>query len=282
MILLDGKKVAAEVRAAVAAEVRGLSAEHGRAPGLAVVLVGEDAASQVYVRNKERACAEAGIRSLVHRLPADTAQERLEGLVRELKAEGGVDGVLVQLPLPRGLDSRRVLSLVDPAKDVDGFHPESTGRLALGLPCLRPCTPAGVMRILKHYGLSVAGRRAVVVGRSGTVGKPLALLLLAADATVTVCHSRTEDLACECRRADFLFAAVGSPRLITREFVKPGAVVVDVGINRTDSGLVGDCDFEGLIDVVAAITPVPGGVGPMTIAELLANTVQAFKARVGA
>lgn len=281
MILLDGKKVATEIRAEVRAEVQALSARCGRAPGLAVILVGGDAASQVYVRNKEKACQEAGILSLGHHLSADVSQDRLEGLILELNADPAVDGILLQLPLPKSLDAQRCLSRIDPAKDVDGFHPESAGRLLQGLPGFRPCTPAGIMRLLDRYKLSVAGKRAVVVGRSTIVGKPLALMLLAANATVTVCHSRTEDLAEECRRADFLFAAVGRPRLVTREFVKPGAVVVDVGINRTEQGLVGDCDFAGLIDIVAAITPVPGGVGPMTIAELLMNTLSACKAHAG-
>ncbi len=279
-VLLDGKRTAAALREELRREVVDLAASRGFPPGLAVILVGEDPASQVYVRNKERACAEVGIVSRSLRLPGDVTQDHLEGLIRDLNADRSIHGILLQLPLPRGLEAQRCLELIDPKKDVDGFHPENMGRLTLGLPGLRPCTPAGVLELLARYDLSVVGKKAVVVGRSNIVGKPLALLLAQptaqGNATVTLCHSRTPDLAGEMRRADFLFLAVGRPRFATAEMVAPGAVVVDVGINRTDQGLVGDADFDALRDQVAAITPVPGGIGPMTIAQLLRNTVQTY------
>ncbi len=285
MILIDGKKVAVEVRAGAKRDVERLRRKYGRAPSLAVVLVGEDPASQVYVRNKEKACEEAGIVSRTWRLDARTEQSHLERLVLELGSSDDIDGVLVQLPLPDPLDSDACLCLMDPRKDVDGFHPENVGRLSLELPGLRPCTPAGVMTLLEYYALSPSGKKAVVLGRSNIVGKPMAMMLAAsgsfANATVTVCHSRTPDIARECREADFLVSAVGRPGLVTREMVKPGAVVVDVGMNRgADGKLCGDVDFEGVKDVVSAITPVPGGVGPMTIAMLMVNTVNAFRWRM--
>ncbi len=279
-VLLDGKRTAAAMREELRREVADLAASRGLPPGLAVILVGEDPASQVYVRNKERACVEVGIVSRSLRLPGDVTQDHLEGLIRDLNADRSIHGILLQLPLPRGLEAQRCLELIDPKKDVDGFHPENMGRLTLGLPGLRPCTPAGVLELLVRYDLSVAGKKAVVVGRSNIVGKPLALLLAQptaqGNATVTLCHSRTPDLAGEMRRADFLFLAVGRPRFATADMVAPGAVVVDVGINRTDQGLVGDADFDALRDRVAAITPVPGGIGPMTIVQLLRNTVQTY------
>ena len=282
-VLLDGKRTAATIREELRREVADLAASRGFAPGLAVILVGDDPASQVYVRNKERACSEVGIVSRSLRLPGDVTQDHLEGLIRDLNADRSMHGILLQLPLPPGLEAQRCLELIDPKKDVDGFHPENMGRLTLGLPGLRPCTPAGVLELLARYDLSVAGKKAVVVGRSNIVGKPLALLLAQpnarGNATVTLCHSRTPDLAGEMRRADFLFLAVGRPRFATAEMVAPGAVVVDVGINRTDQGLVGDADFDAVRHRVAAITPVPGGVGPMTIAQLLRNTVQACNAQ---
>jgi methylenetetrahydrofolate dehydrogenase (NADP+) / methenyltetrahydrofolate cyclohydrolase len=278
MLILDGKDTAARLRSELKEEVAALQDKAGRAPGLTVLLVGEDSASQVYVRNKERACAEVGIASRTFRLPAGTRQEELEERITGLNRDKTVDGILLQLPLPRGLDSQRCLQLIDPSKDVDGFHPQNMGRLTLGLPTLRSCTPAGIMTLLDRYGLDPAGKKSVVIGRSNIVGKPLALLLLQRNATVTVCHSRTPDLAVETRQADFLFAAVGRAKLVTREMVKPGVVVVDVGMNRTEEGLVGDCDYEGLKDVASAMTPVPGGVGPMTIAQLLVNTIEAFQA----
>ncbi|MEZ7196503.1 bifunctional methylenetetrahydrofolate dehydrogenase/methenyltetrahydrofolate cyclohydrolase FolD [Pseudodesulfovibrio karagichevae] len=285
MILLDGKETAATIRAEIREEVDKLEAKYGRKPGLAVVLVGEDPASQVYVRNKERACEDCGIRSIPHRLET-ASQLELEGLIHELNRDVTVDGILVQLPLPKGLDSQKILDLIDPNKDVDGFHPVNVGKMSLGLPGFQPCTPAGVINLLKRYGLDPACKKAVVIGRSNIVGKPLAMMLSqsgpCANATVTLCHSRTPDLKAECLEADYIFAAIGKPKFVTADMVKEGAVVVDVGINRTDEGLAGDCDFEGLKDKVHAITPVPGGVGPMTIAQLMVNTLQAFKMHVGA
>ena len=281
MILIDGKATAASIREALRDEILALQPQAGRAPGLAVILVGNDPASQVYVRNKERACGQSGILSCIHRLPAQTRQEALLALIATLNARPDVDGILLQLPLPKGLDSQACLAAIDPRKDVDGFHPENMGRLALGLPGFVPCTPAGVMELLRRYDLSPSGKEAVVIGRSNIVGKPLSLLLARqdayADATVTVCHSRTRDLAEHCRRADFLFLAIGRPCCITGDMVREGAVVIDVGINRIENGLCGDADFAQVSAKAKAITPVPGGVGPMTIAMLLKNTVQAWK-----
>ncbi|BDQ38111.1 bifunctional protein FolD [Pseudodesulfovibrio nedwellii] len=285
MILLDGKETAATIRAEIREEVDGLGGKYGRKPGLAVVLVGEDPASQVYVRNKERACTDCGIESIPHRLDS-ASQHELEGLIQELNRDVNVDGILVQLPLPEGLDSQKILDLIDPDKDVDGFHPVNVGKMSLGLPGFKPCTPAGVINLLKRYDLDPACKKAVVIGRSNIVGKPLAMMLSqsgpCANATVTLCHSRTQDLKAECLEADFVFAAIGKPNFVTADMVKEGAVVVDVGINRTDEGLAGDCDFESLKDKVHAMTPVPGGVGPMTIAQLMVNTLEAFKMHVGA
>ena len=281
--IIDGKATAQAVRAELKEEIAARCKDGLRAPGLAVILVGEDPASQVYVRNKERACQDTGILSLPYRLPADTSQEALLVLIAELNARPDVDGILLQLPLPAGLDASRCLLAIDPAKDVDGFHPENVGRLSLGLPGMVSCTPAGVIELLRRYNLPTRGKKAVVVGRSDIVGKPLALLLARSgefgDATVTLCHSRTANLAEECRSADFLFLAVGRPRMVTGDMVKKGAVVIDVGINRTDSGLCGDADYDSVFPQASAITPVPGGVGPMTIAMLLKNTVDAWKAR---
>ncbi len=286
MIVLDGKKTAAEIRTELAASLPTLVAAHGRAPGLAVVLVGEDPASQVYVRNKERACAEVGIASFPHHLSAEATQAELEALIATLNADPAVDGILLQLPIPRGLDSRALLEQIDPGKDVDGFHPQNMGRLAQGLSGFAPCTPAGVIELLRRYDIPTQGKHAVVVGRSNIVGRPLSIMLSQpgrfGDATVTLCHSRTPDLADQCRRADLLFAAIGRPKFITCDMVKPGAVVVDVGINRVDNCLMGDCDYECIVGTASAMTPVPGGIGPMTIAMLLVNTVQAYRAHVGA
>ncbi|MDP3431059.1 MAG: bifunctional methylenetetrahydrofolate dehydrogenase/methenyltetrahydrofolate cyclohydrolase FolD [Desulfomicrobium sp.] len=281
MHIIDGKKTAAIIRQELKDQVAALTARHGRAPGLAVILVGGDPASQVYVRNKERACEDVGIISKGFRLPEDIPQAQLEDTIMYLNSDPAIDGLLLQLPLPKGLDSQRCLDLISPSKDVDGFHPVNMGRLALGLPCLRSCTPAGIMTLLERHGIEVAGKKAVVIGRSNIVGKPLALMLLQKNATVTVCHSRTQNIAEEVRSADIVLAAVGIPRFVTRDMVKPGAVVIDVGINRTEAGLVGDCDFEGLRDVASAVTPVPGGVGPMTIAQLLVNTLEAYVDHVG-
>lgn len=285
MQLIDGKATAATLRSELKAEVAARRSRAGRAPGLAVILVGEDPASQVYVRNKERACAEVGICSLPYRLPKETPQAALLDLIAELNGRTEVDGILLQLPLPEGLDDQACLLAIDPGKDVDGFHPENVGRLSLGLPGFVPCTPAGVMELLQRYNLSPSGKKAVVVGRSNIVGKPLAMLLAQpgpwANATVTVCHSRTKDLARECREADFLFLALGKPRFITGDMIKEGAVVIDVGINRTESGLCGDADFASVSAKASSATPVPGGVGPMTIAMLLKNTVRSWKLRCG-
>ena len=284
---IDGAATAEQLRADLAASVRRLHEERGITPGLAVILVGEDAASRVYVRNKERACIAAGMRSLEHRLPAETSQADLLALVHRLNADEAVDGILVQLPLPAGIDPARVIEAIDPGKDVDGFHPVNAGRLAAGLPALTPCTPQGCVRLLKSVRPDLAGLEAVIVGRSNIVGKPLGALLLAEDCTVTIAHSRTRDLAAVCRRADLLVAAVGRPEMIRGPWIKPGAIVVDVGINRLEGApggkprLVGDVAFEEAMAVAAAVTPVPGGVGPMTIACLLANTLHAALVRRG-
>jgi methylenetetrahydrofolate dehydrogenase (NADP+)/methenyltetrahydrofolate cyclohydrolase len=291
--IIDGKAVAAGVRARVAEGVERFVAEHGRPPGLATALVGEDAASAVYVGGKQRACAEVGMRPIDVRLPADASFERVAERLEGLGADDAVDGILLQLPVPAHLDGPSLTALIDPAKDVDGLTPVNAGLLSLGRPGLRPCTPLGVMELLQSVdgagGSSIEGAEAVVVGRSNLFGKPMAQLLLAANATVTVCHSRTSDLAAVCARADVLIAAAGRPRMLGREHVKQGAVVIDVGINRltpqeagNKSGLVGDVDFEAVREVASAITPVPGGVGPMTIAMLLDNTLRAARARAAA
>jgi methylenetetrahydrofolate dehydrogenase (NADP+) / methenyltetrahydrofolate cyclohydrolase len=278
--VIDGKAVGAAVRERVAAEVRAYEAERGRTPVLATVIVGEDPASEIYIRNKRKACEEAGMRSVHHGLPAETAENELLELVGELGLDADVDGILVQLPVPDHIDSNRVVAALDPGKDVDGLTPVNAGLLAHGMPGLVPCTPAGVMELLRHEGVDLEGAEAVVVGRSKLVGVPVARLLLGANATVTVCHSRTRDLAATCRRADVLVAAVGAPRLIGADAVKPGAVVIDVGMNRGEDGLCGDVDFGPVAEVAAALTPVPGGVGPMTIAMLLVNTLAAARSRV--
>jgi methylenetetrahydrofolate dehydrogenase (NADP+)/methenyltetrahydrofolate cyclohydrolase len=272
--VLDGRAVAEAVRAEVAAAVAALRAEGGRPPGLAVVLVGDDPASATYVRSKERAAAQAGFLSEVHRLPADASQATVEALVGELAAREEIDGILVQLPLPAHIDAWTVTQAVPPTKDVDGFTAVNQGLLAAGRPHFVPCTPAGIVRLLDHYEVPIAGARAVVLGRSQIVGRPLAALMLARDATVTVAHSRTRDLPELVREADIVVAAVGRPHFVEPGWVRPGAVVVDVGIHRTATGLVGDV-HPGVAEVAAALTPVPGGVGPMTIAMLLDNTLKA-------
>jgi len=280
--LLDGRAIAKKVRAEVKADAEAFAAKHGRPPGLHVVLVGEDPASQVYVRNKERAAAKCAIAGEVHRLPADTSQAELEALVKKLNAEPAIDGILVQLPLPVGLDAQPVLDCIDPRKDVDGLTPMSAGLLLDGRPGLRPCTPSGCMRLIAETGVDVEGKRAIVVGRSLLVGKPIALMLLAANATVTMAHSRTKELAARVAESDVVIAAVGRPNMVRGEWIKPGAVVIDVGINRLDDGtLTGDVDFEGAMERASWVTPVPRGVGPMTIAMLLANTVRAANLRAG-
>jgi methylenetetrahydrofolate dehydrogenase (NADP+)/methenyltetrahydrofolate cyclohydrolase len=271
--ILDGKAVAQAVRAEAARDVATLRAR-GVVPGLATVLVGDDPASRVYVGSKERACTEIGMQSIGQRLPSETTTAALVALVGELNARPDVHGILVQLPLPDGIDTDAVIQAIAPAKDVDGLTAISQGRLLAGLPGLRPCTPRGVMRLLAETGRDLTGADVVVIGRSLLVGKPVALLLLEQHATVTMCHSRTRDLAATVRRADVVVAAVGRPRMIRGDWIKEGAIVIDVGINRTDSGkLVGDVDFEGARERADWITPVPGGVGPMTVAMLLANTV---------
>lgn len=276
MKLIDGKAIAAEIRAEHKLRTQAFEETYGKKIGLAVVLIGNDPASQVYVRNKVKACEEAGIRSFRHDLPEETTQRQAEELVSALAEDENVHGILVQLPLPRGLDEKRLLSLIPPAKDVDGFLAENIGRLALKEEGTVACTPLGVMEMLSRSNIPVAGKRAVVVGRSNIVGRPMALLLLNADATVTVCHSKTKDLLEECRRADILVAAIGKPKFITADMVKEGAVVIDVGMDRDENGkLCGDVDFENVKEKASAITPVPGGVGPMTIAMLLKNTCDA-------
>ena len=282
--ILDGKKLAEAVRAEVRAGVDDFRAKHGRVPGLDVVLVGEDPASQVYTRNKEKASNEVGMRGRLHRLPPTTTEAELTALLTTLNADPDVDGILVQLPLPKHVREQNVLDLVSAAKDVDGFHPLNVGLLGSGRPALVPCTPLGCMRLLKSAGIDLKGARAVVVGRSNIVGKPIAQLLLAEHATVTIAHSRTRDLPSVCREADVLIAAVGKAEMIRGDWVKPGATVIDVGINRIDAGegktrLVGDVAFAEAREVAAFITPVPGGVGPMTIACLLQNTLTAAIAR---
>jgi len=278
--LIDGREVAAAVRERAALEAASYEAETGRPPALATVLVGDDPASRIYVTNKHKACAEVGIHSLNRELPAETTEKELLEVVGQLGLDDKVDGILVQLPLSEWIDPDRVVAAIDPAKDVDGLTPANAGLLAHGMPGLVPCTPAGVMELLRHEGVELDGAEAVVVGRSKLVGVPVARLLLAANATVTVCHSRTRDLPAVCRRADVLIAAVGVPRLLGADAVKPGAVVIDVGMNRADDGLCGDVDFDPVSEVAAALTPVPGGVGPMTIAMLLVNTLAAARARV--
>jgi len=284
--IIDGKAFAATVRARVATEVAALRATHGVTPGLAVVLVGDDPASQVYVRNKQAQTREAGMESLEHRLPAATSQAELLALVGALDRDDRVDGILVQLPLPAHIDAARVLEAVDPAKDVDGFHPLNVGRLAAGLDALVPCTPLGCLMLLQDVLGDLSGREAVVLGRSTIVGKPMASLLLRENCTVTIAHSRTRDLPAVARRADILVAAVGKPEMVRGDWIKPGATVIDVGINRMPqpdgkSKLVGDVAFAEAVQVAGAITPVPGGVGPMTIACLLHNTLIACRKRRG-
>lgn len=279
--ILDGKALAAEIRSEVKTQVAAL-AEKGVSTALAVILVGDDSASQVYVRNKIKACADTGIRSLEFRMSAETTQQQLLAKIAELNAEESVDGILVQLPLPKQINADAVISAIDPAKDVDGFHVANAGALVTGKQGFVPCTPFGVMRLIEKSGVNPRGKSAIIVGRSNIVGKPMALLLLAADATVTVAHSCTPDLSAVTRNADILVAAVGRAKLIKADMVKPGAVVIDVGMNRDENGkLCGDVDFAEVKEIAGSITPVPGGVGPMTIAMLMQNTVLAAQMRRG-
>ena len=280
--IIDGKAIAEQVRHEIKAEIERWVDGGGQRPGLATVLVGDDPASAVYVGGKQRACVEVGIEGFAYDLPADSSQEQVQEVLEALNADPRVSGILLQLPTPDHIDGSYLTTLIDPAKDVDGLTPISAGLLAKGLPGLRPCTPAGCMELLRRYDVTLEGAEAVVVGRSDLVGKPVGALLLAENATVTTCHSRTRDLPGVCRRADVLVAAVGRPEMVKGAWVKPGATVIDVGINRTDDGLVGDVEFASASEVAGLITPVPRGVGPMTIAMLLRNTLQAAQPQAAA
>ncbi len=276
--IIDGKETARTIRETLEKEVSELMEETGLSPGLSVILVGEDPASKVYVRNKAKACDEAGVRSDQHLLPADTTEEAVLNLIAKLNHDPSVHGILVQLPLPDHIDEQKVIEAIEPEKDVDGFHPVNVGKLVTGEPLFEPCTPKGILRLLSLTGVDLTGKEAIVVGRSNIVGKPVALMLLKKHATVTICHSRTKDLADKVRAADVVVAAVGRAEFIKGDWIKDGAIVIDVGINRTEDGkLVGDVEFEAASKHAAYITPVPGGVGPMTIAMLLENTVESAK-----
>ena len=282
-MILDGKATAACIQADLRAYIDGEKEKAGRAPRLAVILVGEDPASQVYVRNKEKACADAGIDTVSYRKPADMPQAELEAFIAALSADPDIDGILLQLPLPAGLDAQPCIDAISPEKDVDGLTAVNQGRTAMSIPGLRPCTPAGILALLDRYGISTRGKKAVVIGRSILVGRPIALMLSekGRDATVTICHSRTPNLAAVCREADILIAAIGRPRFVTADMIKPGAVIIDVGINRGEDGkLCGDVDYENAAPLASAITPVPGGIGPMTISQLLVNTAEAWKKKL--
>jgi len=277
--LLDGKALAREIRAELAEKTAVFIQDSGVVPCLAAVLVGEDPASEVYVRNKRKACDQVGMESQMHRLPADTSMDELLTVVNKLNKDDAVHGILVQLPLPEGLDETRILKAISPLKDVDAFHPENVGLIVQNRPRFLPCTPHGIQQLLIRKNIPLSGSNVVVVGRSDIVGKPMAIMLMqrgaGGDATVTVCHSRTKDLPAVCRGADILIVAIGRAKFLTVDMVKPGAAVIDVGINRTDEGLVGDVDFEGVKEVAGQITPVPGGVGPLTVTMLLHNTLHA-------
>ena len=279
--IIDGKAISAQIREEIKEEVCSFVSKHGKAPSLTVVIVGEDPASQVYVRNKARACAQVGIVSDVIRLPADSDEDELLSLIKKLNEDSGVNGILVQLPLPDGFDEKKVICAIDPKKDVDAFGYENVGRILTGDYDFLPCTPAGVMELLRRSGIEVRGKDCVVVGRSNIVGKPMAALLLHENGTVTVCHSKTADLPSHTRRADILVAALGRPGFIKADMIKDGAVLIDVGINRREDGtLTGDVDFDGCFEKASAITPVPGGVGPMTITMLLKNTLKAAEKQI--
>ena len=278
--LIDGKQISAQIRAEIKEETVAFQKEYGYLPGLAVVIVGENPASQVYVRNKARACGEVGFYSEVHELPAETTQDELNALVDRLNNDEKIHGIQVQLPLPKHLDENEVLLRINPAKDVDAFHPYNVGKIMIGDYDFLPCTPAGVMALLERSGIDPAGKKCVVIGRSNIVGKPMAMLLLHANGTVTICHSRTKDLAAVCREADILVVAIGRADFVGADMVKPGAVVIDVGMNRREDGkLTGDVNFSEVEPIASAITPVPGGVGPMTITMLLKNTLTAARKR---
>ncbi|MCR4397437.1 MAG: bifunctional methylenetetrahydrofolate dehydrogenase/methenyltetrahydrofolate cyclohydrolase FolD [Firmicutes bacterium] len=273
--IIDGKAIAAEIRRETAAQVAEMKAAKGIIPGLAVILVGEDPASKRYVRNKERACQEVGIYSEVYRLPESTSQEEVMERISVLNRRPEIHGILLQLPLPDHIDEKACLVAIDPAKDVDGFHPVNVGKMVIGDKCLLPCTPHGIIVLLERSGIEIKGKSAVVVGRSNIVGKPVSMLLLHRHATVTMCHSRTRDLGAVTREAEILVVAVGKPKVVTGDMIREGAVVIDVGVNEVEGKLVGDVDFESAVEKASAITPVPGGVGPMTITMLLKNTVEA-------
>ena len=277
MVLIDGKKVSGQIRNRLAEEVQELKKKNGKTPGLATVLVGDDPASAVYVRNKNKICGELGFQSFEQKLSADTSEEQLLQLVGELNSNKNIHGILVQLPLPDQIDSEKILQAIDPKKDVDGFHPVNVGKLVVGNALLTPCTPTGIIELLDHYDIEISGKHAVIIGRSNIVGKPVSMLLLQRNATITICHSRTQDLEEVTRNADIIVAAVGRANFIKENMVSEGTVVIDVGINRVDGKLTGDVDFEPVSKKASHITPVPGGVGPMTIALLMENTLKAFK-----
>ncbi len=277
MVLIDGKKVSGEIRNRLADETQKLKKKTGKTPGLATVLVGDDPASAVYVRNKNKVCGELGFQSFEQKLSANTSEEKLLQLVGELNSNKDVHGILVQLPLPDQIDSEKILQAIDPKKDVDGFHPVNVGKLVVGNALLTPCTPTGIIALLDRYDIEISGKHAVIIGRSNIVGKPVSMLLLHRNATITICHSRTQNLEEVTRSADILVAAVGRANFVTDEMVSEGTVVIDVGINRVDGKLTGDVDFEPVSKKASHITPVPGGVGPMTIALLMENTLKAFK-----
>ena len=277
MVLIDGKKVSEEIRNRLAEEIQKLKKKTGKTPGLATVLVGDEPASAVYVRNKNKICGELGFQSFEKKLSADTSEEKLLQLVGELNFNKDIHGILVQLPLPNQIDSEKILEAIDPKKDVDGFHPVNVGKLLVGNALLTPCTPTGIIELLDRYDIEISGKHAVIIGRSNIVGKPVSMLLLQRNATITICHSRTQKLEEVTRSADILVAAVGRAKFVTEEMVSEGTVVIDVGINRVDGKLTGDVDFEPVSKKASHITPVPGGVGPMTIALLMENTLKAFK-----
>jgi methylenetetrahydrofolate dehydrogenase (NADP+) / methenyltetrahydrofolate cyclohydrolase len=277
MVIIDGKMVASKIKENIAAEVKILKKQTGKTPGLAVVLVGNDPASAIYVRNKNKTCKKLGFHSFENILPSNTSESTLLGLIHELNTDDRVNGILVQLPLPNHISSHKILEAINPKKDVDGFHLENIGRLVTGNATFKPCTPEGIIQLLDHYEVKIEGKNAVVLGRSNIVGKPISLLLLERNATVTVCHSKTQNLSVITKSADILIAAIGKPNFVTEDMVKDNAIVIDVGINRVDNKLIGDVDYQSVFKKVSLITPVPGGVGPMTIAMLMSNTLQSFK-----